>query len=113
MNESLTMRGLYWAFLLVLAFVPLYSISIVINNGWEGLAFSIVPLIGGVMIGAGLLTMKAGPRRAVFLTVIGCLMVVVGWFWLFPITIPVSIGLIAYSYKRWRRFSQPVSPAPA
>jgi hypothetical protein len=113
MNESTTTKRLYWAFLLVLALVPLYSLQIVINHGWEGVAFAIVPLIGGGVIASGLMATPTSPGRGLALVAIGWLLIAVGWFWMFPITIPLGIALIAFTYKRGRRFSGTFSPRPA
>lgn len=70
-------------------------------------------LIGMPAILTGVLTAPSHPVRAITLVMVGVLITVVVWFWVFMITIPLGIGLIALSYQRAKRGGWNRSRKPA
>jgi hypothetical protein len=71
------------------------------------LAWVVVPLIGAALIALGILTTSERPGRAIVLVAVGSLMIAIVWFWLFMITVPVGLGVVALTYLRARHFGRP------
>lgn len=106
------------AAILVLGLVPAYGLRIIINALRDGeslgaFIFGVLPILAGVAILTGLLIAPSRATRGLTLTAVGCVVLSLIWFWMFPIMIPLSIALIALSYYRGKQAGRGIGPQPA
>jgi hypothetical protein len=121
MSKSPVMRGVLGACLLLVAAVPVLSVSMVVKTLVDEPSFPdalvlipyiTVPLAGSALIVIGMLSAPERAARALGLVAAGSIMVAAAWFWLFMITIPIGLALLAVTYFRGRSAPRSDSPPP-
>ncbi len=70
-------------------------------------------MLAPLLVVAGLYLATRKPAAGIALVTVTCLAFVAAWFWMFFLTIPISIGLIALSVYLARRSPWRSSPQPA
>ena len=106
-TETGALRWLVWGAYAIVVFIALMSLGSIIAGTTAGDAWwaiiGAIPLVASIPIIYGLRHSTTRQPLAIFLVAIGCLAIIVSWFWFFMFTIPASVGLIALSYYRGKR----------
>ena len=118
MNESWYMRGLL-ALGVVLA---LFLVVVGIGSGADALldpdtadgdgALSVVFAIAGAAVLFGLLTSRRNPMLGIGLVAAGAITAAAIFYWLFLVTVPIAIGLVAIAFFRARQTGWPHGATP-
>lgn len=112
MNESLTMRGFFFAAIAIAIVPAALGISAVFAADWgstvERALWASLLVVGSVVIVSGLVLSDRRPRLAIALVALGAIGVAIGFFFVPFITIPLGIALVYLAYRRarntgWRR----------
>ena len=110
MNQSLPMRALLIAALMVAAFPLIIGILVSVGANGEmsdserALFGPAQIIIGGVII-CGLILSRRMPAVGIGLVAIGVIAISAMWYWAAMITIPAGLGLIAIAYYQGRRIT--------
>ncbi len=113
MNESLTMRALYLAAIAIAIAPAAFGVAIFAGGG-EGFSGADRAIFGSLQIAAaasmvaGLILSTRQPALGIGLVALGAICMVVLWYWVPFITIPLGAALVFLAYRRarqagWRR----------
>ncbi len=113
MNESLTMRGFFLAAVVIAIAPAAFGVAIFVGGG-EGFSGAERAIFGSLQIAAaasmvaGLILSTRQPALGIGLMALGAICMVVLWYWVPFITIPLGAALVFLAYRRakqtgWRR----------
>ena len=73
----------------------------------DNIIFGAVSMLAGAVMVTGLLLSKSSPRFGLPVLAVGVIGIAVFWYWMFVITVPVGIALLAVAYLRAGRVGWP------
>ena len=114
-NDSLTMRGFFFAALATAIVPAVMGIAVLAGGGDPGsrVIFGSLMLFAGVTMAAGLVLSTRKPRLGIALVAVGAISIAVMWFWMPFITIPIGVAFIYLAYRRARNTGWPSSAGTA
>jgi len=119
MNEPAYMRGLVAIGVVVALFLVVTGIGSIADALVQGdlasgqAAFGAISLLAGAAVGSGLLTSRRSPLLGIGLVATGAITAAAAFYWMFVITIPVGLALVAIAYFRGRPAPRRPEPGPA
>ena len=112
MNESLTMRGFFLAAVAIAIAPAAFGASVIAGGGeWdsttERVLFGSLWVVAAVTMVAGLVLSNRQPLLGIGLVALGAICMVVLWYWIPFITVPLGAALVFLAYRRARRIGWP------
>ncbi len=112
MNEALTMRGFFFA-AIAMAIVPAAMGVALFAGAGEGFHGAERAIYGSLQVAAaaamvaGLVFSTRQPHLGIGLVALGAICMVVLWYWIPFITVPLGAALVFLAYRRARRTGWP------
>jgi hypothetical protein len=112
MNESLTMRGFFLAAVAIAIAPAAFGIAIFAGSGEgfhgaERAIFGTLQVAAAATMVAGLVLSTRQPGLAIGLVALGAICMVVLWYWVPFITVPLGAALVFLAYRRARQAGWP------